>query len=319
MNSLFAVPAASVIIPAHNAGLTIRKSLAALARQATEDPFEVIVVDDGSSDDTIAEVEAAPLEVTLLRQHKQGPGAARNLGARAAAGEVLAFTDADCVPGPDWLAAGLEAVAVADLVQGAVRPDPAVKRLPFDRTVWVTGERGLYECASLFVRRELFESVGGFEDLLGARVGKQLAEDTWLGWRLRRAGARTAFSPGAQVDHAVFRRSAWAYVGERARLVYFPALARQIPELRTDFFWRRRFIGARSAAFDAALGGGALTVGLGSPLPLVLATPYLWIWARHAIAWRRHAPVVALAELAADAVGFGALIVGSFRHRTLII
>ena len=103
--------------------------------------------------------------------------------------------------------------------------DPGATSGPFDRTVWVVGETGLYECASLFCDRELFDRVGGFEDWLDARLGKPLAEDAWFGWRARRAGARTAFSDAALVHHVVFERDATGFVAERARLVYFPAIA----------------------------------------------------------------------------------------------
>jgi len=278
----------------------------------------VIVVDDGSTDATVAIAEGRE-GVTTLRQRSQGPGAARNLGAAWAGGEVFAFTDADCVPAPSWLREGVAATAGAELVQGAVRPDPAVPRMPFDRTVWVAREGGLYECASLFVDRELFERIGGFEDWLGATMGKQLAEDAWLGWRARRAGARTAFSDAAIVHHAVFRRGVRGYALERMRLVYFPAIVRKMPELRGELLYGRWFLSRRTASFDAALVGAIGSLASSSPLPLALVVPYAVSIGRAAVPWRRHAPRAAIGELLADAVGFGALVAGGVRSRTAVL
>ena len=311
--------AASVIVPARNAAATLGATLAALAAQDTGAEFEVIVVDDGSTDATAAVVESAPLDVRLVREHGVGPGPARNAAVAVAGGEALAFTDADCVPTAGWLAAGLEALAGVDLVQGAVHADPGAEGGPFDRTVWVVGEAGLYECASLFCTRSLFDRLGGFEDWLGARLGKPLAEDAWFGWRARRSGARTRFSEAALVHHAVFHRDAPEFVAERARLVYFPAIARRMPELRSTAFFGRAFLSRRSAAFDVALAGAGASLGLRSRLPLVAALPWAWMVAAEARPWGRRAPLVAAAGAAADLVGAGALAIGSARARSLLI
>jgi glycosyltransferase involved in cell wall biosynthesis len=316
------IATASVIVPARNASATIARTLDALAAQDFGGSYEVIVVDDGSTDDTAALAERAPGNLTVLREPPRGPGPARNRGVEAAGGEILAFTDADCFPVPGWLRAGVDALERSDLVQGAVRPDPHAARGPFDHTISVTGETGLYETASMFVRRELFDRLDGFQDWLGARIGKPLAEDVWLGWRARRAGGRTAFSAEALVDHAVIPRSARGYVLERMRLVYFPRMARKIPELRRRLFYRRVFLTRRSAALDVALAGGlgAIAVALAWTLPaagvpLLAAVPYV------VMVFRRtgRAPKVALIEIAADLVGFIALAAGSLRSRTLLL
>jgi glycosyltransferase involved in cell wall biosynthesis len=315
---MVAVPAASVIVPALNAASTLGATLAALRDQDTDVDYEVIVVDDGSEDDTPTIAENSD-GVTLLRQARAGPAAARNRGVASAGGHLLAFTDADCVPTTTWLREGLAALEDSDLVQGAVRPDPRAELGPFDRTVWVAAEVGLYETANLFVRREAFDRVGGFEDWLGARLGKQLAEDVWLGWRLRRSGARTVFCERALVHHAVFARGPVAYVGERTRLVYFPIMVAKMPELREHFLFRRLFLTRRSAAFDLAVVAGIGAALAGSAWPLLAGAPYAVQIGRTARAAGRRGPLVAAAFPVADLVGLAALSIGSLRSRTVVL
>ncbi len=97
----------SVVIPVFNASGTIIKCLKSLESQISK-PAEVIVVDDGSSDNTLKELsnfqKQTKLKIKIFKQKHLGPGAARNLGARKATGSVLAFIDSDCVPNSKWLA-----------------------------------------------------------------------------------------------------------------------------------------------------------------------------------------------------------------------
>lgn len=319
------MPTVSVIVPAMNAANTIGGTLEALAAQSFDGNLEVVVVDDGSDDETPKIVAEASGPVRLIKQTRKGPAAARNRGALEAAASIFAFTDADCVPHPDWLRAGLHALDSADLVQGAVLPDPSATRSPFDRTLTVTREYGLYETANLIVRREAFEQVGGFEEWLVARVGKPLAEDVWFGWSVKRAGGATAFCEGALVHHAVFRRGARDYILERLRLAYFPAMARQIPELRQTFFHRRYFMNRRSLEFDLALIGVLARFSQGARgsrrrhVPLILAVPYLRSAYRGARPWGMAAPRVLGADFLADLVGLGALLYGSVKRRSPVL
>jgi glycosyltransferase involved in cell wall biosynthesis len=314
---------ASVVVPAFDSATTIEATLAALSAQDGALRYEVIVVDDGSSDATPEIVARAGPPARLLRQPRSGPAAARNRGVEAARGRALAFTDADCVPEPGWLRAGIAALRDADLVQGKVLPDPAAARAPFDRTITIRREYGLYEAANLFVTRELFERLGGFEDWLEARIGKPLAEDVWFGWRARRAGTRTAFCDEALVHHAVFDRSALEYVAERLRLVYFPAMVGRMPELRRAFLYRRWFLTRRAAALDLAIAGAL--AGLCSSrrttrlAAAIAAAPYLRDLLVGARRGGRRLPAVAAVDVAADAVGLGALLAGSIRFRRPVL
>ncbi len=151
---------------------------------------------------------------------------------------------------------------------------------------------------------------------IAPRRSKELGEDVWLGWRLRRAGARAVFAADARVAHAVFPGTPASFVAEQTRLRYFPPMVARIPELRASIGWHRVFLHRRTAMFDAAAIGVAVAVGHRRRWALLAALPYardLWRTARP---WgRRRGPVVAVTRVAADAVGAGALIAGSVRAR----
>ncbi len=307
----------SVIVPARNAAATLPDTLAGLAEQGAEVPFEVIVVDDGSDDETGSIAMAHPAVASVLSLSGVGPAQARNAGAAAAKGDYLAFLDADCRPTPGWIAAGHQALGALDLVLGQTRPRPDHPLGPFDQTLSVVGCSPLFESANLFVRRELFKQLGGFESWLGPRGGKELGEDVWFGWRARRAGARIGACPEALAHHAVFGRGVPGFVAERWRLRFFPALAQRVPELRDAFFHRRYFLSERAARFDAALAGIVMARWAGRPWPLVAAVPYLRTLSRDA---QEPAGVQrAGARAAADAVGLLAMLVGSVRYRSLLL
>jgi len=312
------VPEVSVIVPARNASATLGATLAALAAQDFAGEYEVVVVDNASHDPTPEIAERAP-GVRLLRNARDlGAAGSRDRGARESASAVLAFTDADCEPAPDWLTRGVAALAHADLVQGAVRPTPGVVVGPWDRTVTVADETGLFETANLLIRREAYERAGGFPSFLDGtgpglrpKVGEApFGEDTLFGWRARAAGARIAFAPDALVHHAVFPRDAAGHLRERTRMRFFPALIRAAPGLDARLT-HRIFLSRRTAAFDAALAGVATALATRRLLPLLAALPYARLLNRS----RRTAAV----DLAADAITCAALARGSVAARKPVL
>ncbi len=310
----------SVVVPARDAAATIGRTLVALAAQETDQDYEVIVVDSGSRDETRGIVLAAGTAM-LLRNPGGEPAGSRNLGASHATGAVLAFTDADCEPAPDWLAAGSRALEHADIVQGRV--EPAAPTGPFDRSLTVEREYGLYETANLFATREVFDRVGGFHPAieLDRERAHPFGEDAWFVWRARREGATTAFAGDALVRHAVFPRTAVGYIAERARCRYFPPLVARIPELREGFLHHRVFLSPDSLRFDATV-AAVLTAGLTRRrLPALLAVllyaASLERGTRGGGAAER-ARLVA-SRLAADALTFVSLVQGSAAARTLVL
>ena len=310
-----------MVVPARDAAHLIGPLLAALEEQRGAPDWELVVVDNGSRDDTARVAERSPACTRVLRRPRgQGPGPARDAGVAASRGRLLAFVDADCRPTPGWLAAGAEALGGAGIVQGAVEPEPGVPIGPYDRTLSVAFDYGLYPAANLFVRRELFERLGGFDDPFPQPGGRPFGEDAWLVWRARRAGETAAFSRDALVHHAVLPGGARDYLAEHVRAGLFPGLVAQIPELREAFCYRRWFHSPRSAAFDLAALGALAAVRSRRAAPLLAALPYARAVAADA---RRfgpgRAPGVAAVRVAGDALAAAALAVGSLRARTLLL
>ncbi len=198
----------SVIMPAYNAATTVERALASIAAQ-TLLPTEVIVVDDGSSDDTVARVKAMAgrmngIRLRLFRQSNQGAGAARNRAVAVAAGRWLAFLDAD----DQWLPAKLErSLAVSeggDLVMSShnlfnLAPDGG-ESLNDSRARWLKDPadpyrtlflRGFISSSTVLVRRDRVVAVGGFDS------GLRSAQDYEL-WLAVLAGAGGRFETFAE-------------------------------------------------------------------------------------------------------------------------
>lgn len=317
---------ASVVVPARDAAETLEATLDGLLGQGAH---EVIVVDDGSIDSTAAIARGHAAVTKVVAGPGTGPGAARNVGVAATSGsEALVFLDADCVPVPGWLAAGLRALEDATLVQGRVDPALGVPIGAFDRTLSVTAAWGLFESANLFMRRSAFEDVGGFEDwlsgpeesLLGVTVrSKGLAEDVVLGWSVRRAGLVTGFSYEALVHHHVFARAWEEYVAERLRLRWFGHIVSRVPELRAAFLTSRVFLTPRSREFDLALLSLVVCAAGRRAWPVLGAGPYVRRALRESRGWPEPSWQVLAVGVLADAVGAASLARGSVEARSPVL
>ncbi|MEY2399646.1 MAG: hypothetical protein QOJ00_2820 [Actinomycetota bacterium] len=242
----------SVVVPVRDRRDLLAKLLDGLAAQTFRD-FEVVVVDDGSTDGS-AEVARAETRVatTVVSLPGRGAVAARQAGVAVARGDVLAFTDSDCVPAPQWLHEGVTAIdAGADVVMGRTRSQRPRRVLERSLTA---EDNGLYPTCNVFYRRAAFEQAHGFDVHLSHRLGfraggaaKHLGfgEDTLLGWRVGRAG-RAAYAPDAVVEHAVFRPDLKDHFSRTLQAGAFPALVKEIPELRATLLNRRVFLGPTS-------------------------------------------------------------------------
>jgi GT2 family glycosyltransferase len=195
----------SVIVPTFNGRHTIADCLVALLNQDWAGCLEIIVVDDGSSDDTMGVVRTFP-KVILLRQTNAGPAAARNRGALAAKGDVLIFTDDDCRPLPDFvrrMVAPLQEGTGIVASKGAYLSQQSglvsrFRQIEYEeRYSIMKGHRYIdfVDTYAAAFRKDAFHSVGGFDEEMLA------SEDVDLSFRLAATGAHMVFVPDAKVYH----------------------------------------------------------------------------------------------------------------------
>ena len=217
----------SVIVPVFNGGNTIARSISALKRQRTEREFEIIIVDDGSTDGSLQRIMGRNMRV--FKQANQGPAAARNLGIEKSRGRIVLFTDADCEPLDNW-------------IDEMVRPllDPQISGV---KGCYLTRQKGIiprfvqleYEAkyermkryryidfidtySAGFVKRD-FLTVGGFD----CQFPTASVEDQEFSFRMWERGYRMAFNPNAKVYHT-HSEGLWKYVKKKFRIGFWKAL-----------------------------------------------------------------------------------------------
>ena len=193
----------SVIVPAYNAERTIGACIQALCQQAYDRPYEIIVVNDGSTDSTASAAEVAGATVVTIPNSR--PAAARNAGIRAAKGDIVCCTDADCIPHDDWLQQITAPFANPSIVacKGAyaTRQQQLVARfvqLEYeDKYDLLRGEESIdfIDTYSAAYRREILLANGGFDEHF------DYLEDQELSFRLAARGYRMVFQDKATVDH----------------------------------------------------------------------------------------------------------------------
>jgi glycosyltransferase involved in cell wall biosynthesis len=228
-------PTVSVVVATHNRSARLSRLLDGLAVQEGVAGFEVVVVDDASTDDTAAMLAARgpdlPFELTVLVQGRNaGPAVARNRGWRWARAPLICFTDDDCVPTPKWLAQMVAAMDGADLVQGHTRPNPEQEGNwgPFSRSILAEFEEGYYETCNMAYRKELLEQLDGFDGTFRYPFG----EDMDLAWRAKRRGAVSRFASEALVHHDILESNWRAALRDVRRNEGLVLVYRRHPYLR---------------------------------------------------------------------------------------
>lgn len=256
----------SVIIPAYNAAQTITACIQALQNQTVAaDQVEIIVVDDASTDDTVACARACGVQV--LTPGKLGKSGVRNAGAEAAAGDIILFTDSDCEPRPDWIermvqpfcddpdVVGVKGAYLSKQKGLVARFTQVEVEERYDRMRRETQINFIDTYAAAY-RRHIFLENGGFD------LSLPEVEDQDLSFRLAAKGYKMLFAPEARVYH-LHTTSAWRYFKRKFAIGKWKAMLmhrhpeRLVSDSRTPQLLK-------------------VQMGLTLLLPLVLLAPLLW-------------------------------------------
>ena len=316
----------TAVVPSHGRPLRLLWLLNSMEEQTLDrSEWELLVVHDYDSATAQRVFDSHPLRADGTLRHIAMPEGTityaphkRNVGWRAARGRLVAFTDDDCRPEPDWLERLLEAAGrnPAGIVQGLTRPDPLESRVlaaPHVRTMNVKPVTAWAQTCNILYPRELIERAGGFDE--DALTG----EDVGLALRAQQLGARMDPAPDAVVNHAVESHQLPGIMRENLKWRHLAYLAKEQPEVRAEFplgiFWDTEHM--RTTAALAGIAGARR-----HPALLALALPYV----RRALRRRgRHlrGRAIAAAELPGQLAKQGAevlgLVAGSVRHRTLLL
>ncbi|HTZ76813.1 MAG TPA: glycosyltransferase [Stellaceae bacterium] len=211
-------PRVSVVVCSYNADRTMEDCLASLEKLTYPD-YEVIVVNDGSTDRTLEIAERFPY-CRIISQPNKGLSVARNVGAEAATGEIVAYTDSDCVADPDWLTYLVATMERKGLVAcgGPNFPPPENSLVPSAVAVSPGGPthvlltddtaEHIAGCNMAF-RRDVLLGLGGFDPIYRAA-----GDDVDICWRFQDAGYTIGYSPSATVWH-YRRNTVKAYFGQQ--------------------------------------------------------------------------------------------------------
>ena len=219
----------SIIIPAYNAGKTIRNCLDGLMAQDYRGEHEIIVVDDGSTDDTPEIIRTYP-SVTLFQQKNAGPAAARNRGAAAAHGEIILFTDSDCTPESNWLTEMLKPFSEDDVVgvKGVYishQKELAARFVQYeyeDKYKYMRNNKYIdfIDTYSAGFRRDIFMELKGYDTDFPVAC----AEDVELSFRISKKGYKMIFAPTAVVAH-IHPNSFSSYLRKKYKFAYWRIVA----------------------------------------------------------------------------------------------
>ncbi|MGH7047069.1 MAG: glycosyltransferase [Stellaceae bacterium] len=239
-------PRVSVVVCAYNAERTMDACLASLEVMNYPD-YEVIVVNDGSHDRTLEITESYPY-CRIISQPNRGLSIARNVGAEAATGEIVAYTDSDCVADPDWLlylvarmeAGGLTACGGPNFAPPEESLVPAaVAVAPGGPTHVLLSDEVAEHIAgcNMAFRRETLLGIGGFDP-----VYRTAGDDVDICWRFQDAGHVIGFSPAAMVWH--FRRNTVkAYCNQQRGYGKAEALVYSKHPFRFNLFGQAKWLG----------------------------------------------------------------------------
>jgi O-antigen biosynthesis protein len=249
-------PRVSVVVCSYNAERTMEACLASLEKLHYPD-YEVVVVNDGSTDRTLEIAQRFPY-CRIISQENKGLSVARNVGAEAATGEIVAYTDSDCVADPDWLTYLVAKMETAQLVAcgGPNFPPPEDSLVPAAVAVSPGGPthvllsddvaEHIAGCNMAF-RRDVLLRLGGFDP-----VYRAAGDDVDICWRFQDEGYTIGFSPAAVVWH--FRRNTVrAYIGQQRGYGKAEALVYSRHPFRFNLFGQAKWLGRIYGDLSTAL------------------------------------------------------------------
>lgn len=201
--------------------------MTSLINQSFSD-FEIIIVDDGSKDGTEKMMKRFKSKPTLrfLHQKNEGPAVARNRGIGAARGRIIAFTDDDCQPSPDWVESIVRSMHGADGIEGKTTSPWSGKLTPFTRLN--RNERGgHFSTCNIAYKRDVLEDIGGFYE----EFDKPYREDSDLAFSVIEKGYKIKFDKHVVVEHPAYRQNFKSFLKERLKYDMDPLLFKRHPEL----------------------------------------------------------------------------------------
>jgi cellulose synthase/poly-beta-1,6-N-acetylglucosamine synthase-like glycosyltransferase len=227
------VQSVSIIIPTFNGACRIGNCLDALLQQVAGRDAEILVVNDGSTDNTADLVERYVERYCVIRpisQANAGPAAARNRGAREAKGTIILFTDDDCVPAPNWLDAMVKPFEDPEVigVRGVYRSHQERLTARFVQIEYEDRYRLMARLACIdFVdtysaafRRDRFLEMTGYDTSFPVAC----AEDVELSYRMSARGWKMKFAPAAIVYHT-HPDTFWRYLKRKYKFAFWRVLA----------------------------------------------------------------------------------------------
>jgi glycosyltransferase involved in cell wall biosynthesis len=226
---------------------SLRRCLDALAEQTLPaSDFEVIVVDDGSTDGTYAALSwlAFPFQLVLISIENSGPSVARNIGMARGAGSYIALTEDDVIPRSDWLECARKCIqdGAVDVVEGRTVYEGSGETV---RRFDAGGLPSFIPC-NLFVKREVLTAVGGYDPaFFDAATKLYFREDADFGFRLMDRGCRVFLADDVVVSHPRQFRTAAACIRHARRYFFDPLLARKHPERFRALIEVKRIAGLR--------------------------------------------------------------------------
>ncbi len=260
----------SVIVPAYNASKTIEACLNALIHQSVHTmDYEVIVVDDGSTDTTGDIIKIFP--VKYFRQESRGPATARNRGAQEAQGEIILFTDADCIPQYTWIEEMIKPFNDREIiaVKGAYKTSQKSLTARFAQMEFEERFEMLKKADSIDMvdtysaafRIGIFWKAGGFDESFPVANN----EDTDLSYKLSKLRYKMVFNPKAIVYHLNHPDSLKRYV----RLKFWRGYWRMVVYKRYP-----------DKMFKDTYTPQTLKLQIVSLLFTILCLPFLWLFPR---------------------------------------